>query len=77
LIEIVLAIPVGILLSQGIVELISRFHSNESFQIPGVIDARTFTAACLVVITAAAGSAWLVRRRIDRLDLVSVLKTRD
>jgi putative ABC transport system permease protein len=77
LIEIVLAIPVGILLSQGIVELISRFHSNESFQIPGVIDARTFTAACLVVITAAASSAWLVRRRIDRLDLVSVLKTRD
>ena len=77
LLEIAIAIPIGIGLSQAIVDLISRFHSNESFQIPGVIDAGTFTAACFVVIAAAAGSAWLVRRRIDRLDLVAVLKTRD
>ena len=75
--EIALAIPVGIAMSQGIIDLIARFHSNESFQIPGVIGARTFVAACIVVIAAGAISAFVVRRRIDRLDLVAVLKTRD
>lgn len=76
-IEIALAIPIGVALSQGIIDLITHFHSNESFQIPGVIGARTFAAACVVVIAAAAASAYVVRRRIDRLDLVAVLKTRD
>ena len=77
MIEIVIAIPIGLVLSQGIIDLIVHFHSNESFQIPGVIGARTFGAACAIVIAAAAGSAYMVRRRIDRLDLVAVLKTRD
>ena len=77
MIEIALAIPIGIAMSQAIIDLIARFHSNESFQIPGVIGARTFAAACIVVIAAAAISAYVVRRRIDRLDLVAVLKTRD
>ena len=77
MIEIALAIPIGIAMSQGIIDLIAHFHSNESFQIPGVIGARTFVAACIVVIAAAAASAYVVRRRIDRLDLVAVLKTRD
>jgi len=77
IIEIALAIPFGIAMSQGIIDLILRFASNETFQIPGVIGARTFVAACTVVIVAAAISAYVVRRRIDRLDLVAVLKTRD
>lgn len=77
MIEIALAIPLGIAMSQAVIDLIAQFHSNESFQIPGVIGVRTFAAACVVVLTAAAGSAYVVRRRIDRLDLVSVLKTRD
>jgi len=77
MIEILIAIPIGVALSQGIIDLIVRFHSNESFQIPGVIGARTFAAACAIVILAAAVSAYIVRRRIDHLDLVAVLKTRD
>jgi putative ABC transport system permease protein len=76
-IEITLALPIGVALSQGIIDLITYFHSNESFQIPGVIGARTFAAACAIVIAAAAASAYVVRRRIDHLDLVAVLKTRD
>ena len=76
-IEIAVAIPIGIVLAQRVIDLISRFHPSESFQIPGVIEARTFVAACGIVIAAAAGSAYVVRRHIDRLDLVAVLKTRD
>jgi len=76
-IEIMLAIPLGIGLSRGIVDLIVQLHSNESFQIPAVISPRTIVAATAIVLLAAAASAYMVRRRIDRLDLVGVLKTRE
>jgi putative ABC transport system permease protein len=77
MIEILIAIPIGLLVSQGIVTLISHFHSNESFQIPAVIGARTYATAVIVVVAAVAASAFVVRRQIDRLDLVAVLKTRE
>ena len=77
MIEIAVGIPLGLWLSQVIVDLIARFHSNESFQIPAVIGAQTFVLAAVAVLAAAAASAYVVRRRIDRLDLVAVLKTRD
>lgn len=76
-IEILMGIPLGIIFSRSIVELISRLHSNESFQIPAVIEPRTYLAAVAIVIAAAAASALVVRRGINRLDLVAVLKTRD
>jgi putative ABC transport system permease protein len=77
MVEIAIGIPIGLLVSQGIVALIARFHSNETFQIPAVIGPRTYAASAIVVLAAAAASAFVVRRRIDRLDLVAVLKTRD
>jgi putative ABC transport system permease protein len=77
MVEIGIGIPLGLIFSQGIVALIARFHSNESFQIPAVIGSRTYAASAIVVLAAAAASAFVVRRRIDRLDLVAVLKTRD
>ncbi len=42
-----------------------------------MIGAETYAAAALVVVAAALGSAFFVRRQVDRLDLVSVLKTRE
>jgi putative ABC transport system permease protein len=77
MVEIAIGIPLGLIVSQGIIGLISRFHSNESFQIPAVIGPQTYAASVIVVVAAAAASAFVVRRRIDRLDLVAVLKTRD
>lgn len=76
-IEIIAAIPIGIALSQSLVDLIAKVHPSESFQIPGVVEGRTYLAACAIVIVAAAASGFIVRRQIDRLDLVSVLKTKD
>ena len=46
-IEIVLGIPFGLVLSRAVVAQISRFHSNESFQIPAVIEPRTYLAATI------------------------------
>jgi len=75
--EIAIAIPLGLVLSRGLIDLISRLHSNESFQIPAVIEARTYIGAIVVVVAAALASAYIVRRRIDHLDMVASLKTRD
>jgi putative ABC transport system permease protein len=76
-VEILIGVPLGLWLSQVTVNLIARLHSNETFQIPPVIGPQTLAAAAFVVIAAAAASAYIVRRRIDRLDLVAVLKTRE
>jgi putative ABC transport system permease protein len=43
--EIALGIPIGLWLSHGVVTLIAKFHSNESFQIPAVIGTRTYLIA--------------------------------
>jgi putative ABC transport system permease protein len=75
--EIALGIPIGLWLSYAIIGLIARFHSNESFQIPAVIAPRTYLIAAGVVLAAAAGSAFVVRKRVDRLDMVTALKTRE
>jgi putative ABC transport system permease protein len=42
-----------------------------------VVENLTYVAASAVVTTAAVASAILIVRRINRLDLVAVLKTRD
>ncbi len=75
--EITLGIPIGLWLSREIIGLISRFHSNDSFQIPPVIEPRTYLIAAGVVLAAAAASTFVVRKRVDRLDMVAALKTRE
>jgi putative ABC transport system permease protein len=57
--------------------MIVSLRIRESFQVPVVIEPVSYAIAALVVLAAAAASAFVVRRRIDTLDLVSVLKTRD
>lgn len=73
----VLALPVGWLLGYGLAFGMARGLETELFQVPLVVERATYAWAALVVLAAAAGSALVVRRRIDRLDLVEVLKTRE
>jgi len=76
-IEIVLAMPVGLLLgyllSMGIVSMIQ----TDEFFFPFVIEPSTYAFSALCVLLAGVVSALIVRRRVDGLDLVSVLKTRE
>jgi putative ABC transport system permease protein len=76
-VELVVAVPAGLLIGWYLVELISSARVRESFQIPAVIDPSSYAMASLLVIGAAVASFITIRRRIDTLDLVSVLKTRD
>jgi putative ABC transport system permease protein len=72
-----LALPLGWLLGYGMVALMVAGFETELFRVPFVVGRATFAKAALAVIAAAAVSALIVRRRIDRLDLVEVLKTRE
>jgi putative ABC transport system permease protein len=60
-------------LSWGILQMMA----HETMQLPFVIQPRTYALACLVVLIAGVASALAVRSRIDHLDLVAVLKTRE
>ena len=64
-------------LGWGLTTLVSQMLKSDQFQFPVVISAATYAGAAVCVIVAGAASAWVVRRRIDRLDMVSALKTRD
>ncbi len=44
---------------------------------PLVIDRSTYGFAVVVTLAAALGSALIVRRMIDRLDLIAVLKSKE
>jgi putative ABC transport system permease protein len=75
--ELIVAIPIGLILGYGLIKMIVSLRIRESFQVPVVIEPASYAIAALVILTAAVASAFVVRRRIDTLDLVAVLKTRD
>lgn len=74
---VALAQPLGWLLGTAFSWSVVRGFESDLFRIPFIIDRATFAIASLVVVAIAVLSALIVRRRIDRLDLVRVLKTRD
>ena len=76
-IGIAIALPLGMWLGWGLVHLLSQAMASDQFEFPVVILPRTYAWAALCVVAAAVGSALVVRRRIDRLDLVAALKTRE
>ncbi|MBI5486409.1 MAG: FtsX-like permease family protein [Deltaproteobacteria bacterium] len=74
---VVLALPLGCLFGVGFSALIARNLSSDLFRVPLVVENSTFAFAALVVLGASLLTALAVRRRIDRLDLVEVLKTKE
>jgi putative ABC transport system permease protein len=72
-----LALPLGCAIGYLLVTLITSSFTTELYRVPLVLQSRTFGWAIVIVILASAASAVLVRRRLDSLDLISVLKTRE
>jgi len=73
----VLALPLGVASGFGLAMLIVRGFETELFRVPFVIAPSTFGWAIVVATLATAASVLLVRRHLDRLDLIAVLKTRE
>ncbi len=74
---IFVGLPLGCFAGYMLAWLISSEFGNELYRVPLVVSASTFGLAVMIALVAAAFSAALVRRRLDRLDLIAVLKTRE
>jgi putative ABC transport system permease protein len=73
----VLALPPGFALGYGMCALLAWGFQSDLYRIPLALTPQGYAFAALVVLAAALGSGLLVRRRLDRLDLIAVLKTRE
>jgi putative ABC transport system permease protein len=71
------AIPLGLLLGYAFAWSASAALDTEMYRIPLVVEASTYAFAATVIIIAALISGLIVRRRLDHLDLVAVLKMRE
>jgi len=71
------AIPPGFLVGHRLCRWLIDNMPYELFRIPLVVEPDTYALAATVVLVSAAISGLVVRRRVDRLDLVAVLKTRE
>jgi putative ABC transport system permease protein len=72
-----LALPVGAFIGYVLGQVIMTAFNNEVYRLSFVTSPATIAWSFLIVIAAAGVSGLLVRRRLDRLDLVAVLKTRE
>ena len=70
-------IGMGFLLGRGLGIYIITSLQTDLFRIPLVIAPSTYAFAAAVVLAASAISALMVRRKLDHLDLVAVLKTKE
>ncbi|HUG52715.1 MAG TPA: ABC transporter permease [Vicinamibacteria bacterium] len=73
----VLALPLGVGIGWALSKWALQAVQNELYRIPLIITPQAAAAAALTVVGASAASGLVVRRRLDRLDLVAVLKTRE
>ena len=73
----ILAQPLGWLIGAGIAKAMADGFTSDLYSIPLVLKPATFASASLVVLTATVASVLIVRRRLDRLNLVAVMKTRE
>ncbi len=76
-IVVLVAVPAGLVLGYVLGSLVVLAFDTELFRFPLVISPRTYAFAAATTIAAAAISALVVRRQLDRLDLIGVLKTRE
>jgi putative ABC transport system permease protein len=73
----VAAIPLGMVMGYGFAALAALGLDTELYRIPLVVEPPTFAFAAVVVLIAAIFSGLVVRRKLDHLDLVAVLKSKE
>jgi len=72
-----MAIPMGLLLGYGFAAGATAAFNTDLYRIPLVVSQWTFAFATSVVLIASLVSGLIVRRRLDELDLVAVLKSKE
>jgi putative ABC transport system permease protein len=72
-----LAQPLGWAIGHGFAWAMVQGFESELYRVPLVVERSVYGWATVIVFASALVSALVVRRRIDRLDLIEVLKTRE
>jgi len=73
--QVVLGIPLGFVLGHWWASVLAHSIDPEAIRFPLHIASSTYAAAGLIGLVSAVVSALLVRRQLDHLDLVAVLKS--
>lgn len=73
----IVAIPLGFLFGYLFCSAIVTGLQSELYRLPLVLEPRTYAFAATVVLTSVLLSGLVVRRKLDRLDLLTVLKTKE
>lgn len=73
----VVSIPLGCAVGYQLSAWLSGALSSDQFRFPLVLEPRTYAFAIVVFLLAGLASALVVRRRLDHLDLIEVLKARE
>lgn len=71
------AIPLGTTIGYGLAWYMTSAFETELYRVPLVLRDATYGKAALIALAATLVCAVIVRRRLDRLDLIAVLKTRE
>jgi putative ABC transport system permease protein len=77
LVEVAIATPIGLWLGEAWARLLMATADQEQYRWVVYVAPGTHLLATVVCLLAAAASALWVRRNVDRLDLIGVLKTRE
>ncbi len=72
-----LALPLGCLIGYGLSRYMTDLFETELYRIPMVIEHATYGISIAVVAAASVFCGLLVQRRIDRLNLIAALRTRE
>ena len=72
-----IAIPAGFLIGYWLCAYIAQALASDLFRVPLVIESKTYALAAAVVLASASVSGLIVRHKLDHLNLVEVLKTRE
>jgi len=72
-----IAVPLGLVLGYLSAGLLIAAFNTELYRFPLVVSTATYASAALAVTAATVLSALVVRRKLDHLDLVAVLKTKE
>jgi putative ABC transport system permease protein len=76
-VQVLLAIPIGMAIGTWMSKAMMAMSDPEQYRLPVILSPATYAYAAGVTIAAGAVSALLVRRKLDKLDLIGVLKTRE
>lgn len=76
-VTVLLALPCGIALGRGLSRAMMSTADPENYRFPTLVSDLTIVLAVAVTVAAAVFSGAVLHRRLSRLDLIAVLKTRE